>query len=568
MIPLKRTIPFSLSILTALAVLSSLGSAQSNWVDWTEHTSTLISGNPAVTTADPEEKDMAAADLDNDGDVDVVVARKVPFSVSGGRANVLLMNENGVLVDRTATLIPDFLTPDDARDVALFDCNADDWLDIVTVNTFSEQLRLFLNQGEDAAGNFLGWVEDPNWFSPLFTPGPKFCAVAVGDVTGDGMPDLFFSDYENSLEDRLLVNDGTGKYKDETLQRMTAQMSESAFGTGNGIADFNGDGWNEIVKISTLFPPQVLRILINDGTGHFQTFQDLPFSNVYMIEIVDFNNDGRPDLYVEQDNQDYQLINTSSNPDGTINVVQVDVTSSSKTSGFGGNVHSADLNRDGFLDTGVADVDVDIPGCTRRFAALRNNFSITGSNGMSDPNDPATLSWNTQGNHDFVWADLDQNGFADLVQGTCNGLRAFTMDPFASAVPYGPSCMGSNGLPVIGSAGTPKLGSTDFQVTLDNALPGAVPMLSLSLTSDSTPFQGCTSLVGTPLLMSLVAPSVDVSGSTSFGPAALPSSPAIEGLKVYAQWIIPDPAGPVVMAGSTWTASNGLEVHLSANELP
>ena len=187
---------------------------------------------------------------------------------------------------------------------------------------------------------------------------------------------------------------------------------------------------------------------------------------------------------------------------------------------------------------------------------------------MSDPNDPASLSWNTQGNHDFVWADLDQNGFADLVQGTCNGLRAFTMDPFASAVPYGPSCMGSNGLPVIGSTGTPKLGSTDFQVTLDNALPGAVPLLWLSLTSDSTPFQGCTSLVGTPLLMSLVAPPVDVSGSTSFGPAALPSSPAIEGLKVYAQWIIPDPAGPVVVAGSTWTASNGLEVHLSANELP
>src|SRR5262249_54816407 len=51
---------------------------------------------------DPDEKDYAFGDVDQDGDLDLVVVRKQPASTPGKRIAALLMNENGVLVDRTA----------------------------------------------------------------------------------------------------------------------------------------------------------------------------------------------------------------------------------------------------------------------------------------------------------------------------------------------------------------------------------------------------------------------------------------------------------------------------------
>ena len=51
---------------------------------------------------DVDEKDYAWGDIDQDGDDDLIVVRKNPFSDSIGRVNLLLMNENGLLVDRTA----------------------------------------------------------------------------------------------------------------------------------------------------------------------------------------------------------------------------------------------------------------------------------------------------------------------------------------------------------------------------------------------------------------------------------------------------------------------------------
>ena len=189
--------------------------AQSTWVDFSNRSGSWISGDPALTTSDLEEKDLWASDLDKDGDPDVIIVRKTPFSTPGQQVNVLLMNQSGVLTERN-DLIPGFWIPDDSRDVITVDVDRDGWEDIVVCNTFGDDPRLFLNQGVDAGGVFLGFLEDPGWFSPPFAVGPKFCAVAAGDVNQDGFPDLFFSDYDNTLEDALLINDGSGRFVNET----------------------------------------------------------------------------------------------------------------------------------------------------------------------------------------------------------------------------------------------------------------------------------------------------------------------------------------------------------------
>ena len=401
-----------------LAANVSVG--QSNWEDYSDDRSRLL-----FDTSDDQEKDVIAGDLDRDGDDDIVVVRKFPFSFPGSRDNLLLMNEGGDLVDRTDDFIDNF-TGDD-RDVQLFDSNNDGWLDIVTVTTFGDNPRLYINDGEDAKGNWLGFTQKLNWFTPNFVPGPKFCAVGAGDVNNDNLADLFFVDYDNNLENRLLINNGDDTYTDETDSRLSFDASNVGFGTGVFITDFNYDGFNDIVSLESTVEGGGggeglgIEFCINDGTGHFNQVQVLPSVLTYMHELADFNGDGRDDLYVISDIQDYVVFNNSSNADGTINTTTVDVTNSNRTTGFGGNVHACDADNDGDLDMAVCDVDVDIPGCSRVFCTLRND----GSGNLSDPNNNLNLSWNVSGSHDCCWIDVNRDGYKDLFIATCNDYHMF-----------------------------------------------------------------------------------------------------------------------------------------------
>ena len=138
-----RLIPLSTLALGALAAATS---AQFNnqWVEFVRDDAALPGGATSVSDGNTE-VDFAWGDLDMDGDTDLVVVRKQPFTSAGKRTNVLLMNEGGVLVDRTSTLavasdVPGdngFLTATNDRDVVLSDVDGDGWLDVITATTLS-----------------------------------------------------------------------------------------------------------------------------------------------------------------------------------------------------------------------------------------------------------------------------------------------------------------------------------------------------------------------------------------------------------------------------------------------
>lgn len=406
-----------------LGLLSPLSlMAQSTWVDFTDERSRL-----QFDTNDDQEKDMVVGDVDNDGDDDVVVVRKRPFSVSGPRINLLLMNENGNLVNRAADYAPTFISnPDNARDVLLFDANNNGWLDIIIANTFGSLPRLYINRGNGSNGDWLGYEDQGSngeWYSPQFAISPQACGVGVGDVDGDGFLDLYFPDYNNNLEARLLINNQDNTFTDETESRMSAAARNQAFGTNGFIADMNGDGHPDIVSNdSVAFGGVGVELAINDGFGNFNQVQVLPSFASYMASPADFNNDGRMDIYVVDDFQDYVLFNDSTNGDNTINVTESDVFQSSQTQNFNGNPIAVDIDNDGFVDMAVSDVDVDIPGCNRRFTLLRNN----GGTGLFDPNNGVNpISWTVQGSHDTVVIDINRDGQKDLFMATCEDFHMF-----------------------------------------------------------------------------------------------------------------------------------------------
>ena len=397
------------------------------WVDFVDERSRL-----QFNTNDDQEKDLIVGDIDNDGDEDIVVVRKMPFSVDGPRPNVLLMNENGNLVDRTADFIPTFISDiDNARDVHLFDANNDGWLDMGVANTFGSLPRLYMNLGNDSSGAWLGYEDQGSngeWYSPQLPITPQACGMAVGDVDGDGLVDLYYVDYDNPLEARLFINNGDATFSDETNARLSFAARSQSFGTTAVLADMNGDGAIDIISNdSVAFGGVGVEIAYNDGNGNFTQTQVLPTVASYMVQMVDMNNDGRMDIYVVDDLQDYVLRNNSTNGNGTINVTRIDNTQSSLTTNFNGNVLACDMDNDGFDDMIVSDVDVDIPGCDRRFTLLRN---MNGTN-FQNPFNGQLQNFNVQGSHDAVVIDINQDGNKDLFIATCDSYHMFvsTFDP-------------------------------------------------------------------------------------------------------------------------------------------
>jgi len=431
----KRTNSFKTKVkiksyLLILVILLTSMAMNAQWLDWQEDTGNRLILS-SVANTDGQEKDISVADLNNDGWEDVIVVRKEPFSIqtAAAESDLLLMNLNGVLTDQTALYAPEFLTNlSFARDVVIDDFDQDGWLDVVVANTFGQQPIYYSNLGEDSMGNWLGLSDETTLRFPELTDDlPLICAVWSGDIDMNGTKDLYFVNYKvnaagGTAKDFMLLNDGTGVFTDESESRL-GELRNSAFGTAAQILDFDGDGDNDILKISTLYAVSPwnnngLMVLFNDGTGNFTNWQNIAPFAPYMFEVFDYNNDGLLDVFVVDDANDYILITNSVTADTAIDVTRTDVIDGA--GGFGGNVHKADLDLDGDLDVIVSDVDVDIPPCDsgRELAILQNN------NGIFSDVYTGVFEW-ANNSYDVGILDINNDGLKDFITGGCSGYAVF-----------------------------------------------------------------------------------------------------------------------------------------------
>lgn len=433
---------FSILVLPLPAVFGQ------GWVDFADQTDARLQASGDLGVSDSQEKDYAVGDLDRDGDDDLICVRKEPFTSTGRDINVLFMNESGVLVDRTSLYASEsdvsgdqgFLTPTNDRDVELVDVNGDDWLDVVTATTLTDNAskhlshpRVYINLGE-SDGVWQGLRhEDARIPQMHATAGPRFCSVTSGDIDDDGDMDLYFGDYDSGTtqiydyNNKLLINDGNGYFTDESDARLTFEMRESAFGASSEMADMNNDGALDIVKQTSLNPPQHIAVTYNNPSqeGVFNGYQIVDQIAPYFASVGDLNGDGQLDIVVTDDGVDTYYLNQGNGGNGEAQFSQR--TFSSVTGGFGGDSYIVDLNNDGNLDVIITDVDVDISGCSRTTHIFRNRGESPEvtfereSTGIPDSM--------LQGVHDTAIIDIDGDGWLDLVIGRCDSTEVWMNQP-------------------------------------------------------------------------------------------------------------------------------------------
>jgi hypothetical protein len=123
--------------------------------------------------------------------------------------------------------------------------------------------------------------------------GPSLDA-GLADLDGDGDLDAVIAvEYERN---RLLINDGSGVFSDQSTQRLPPSRHDSE---DVGIADFDGDRDLDIVFVSG--EDQVNELFLNDGRGHFSNASDRVadlwgISNA--VYVADIDQDGFADLVI------------------------------------------------------------------------------------------------------------------------------------------------------------------------------------------------------------------------------------------------------------------------------
>ncbi len=253
-------------------------------------------------------------DFNNDGFIDVFIARGAWLSNNGHIANSLLINDQGKrFVDRTESAGLLSFHPTGA--IACADIDLDGDLDIFVGNESSRDLNaseMFLNDG---TGIFSNKASALNLEIDQFVKGAVW-----GDVNNDMYPDLFVSCYGSN--NRLYINKGiddTGNVHFEEIVQ-SAGVSEPLYSFTTWFWDYNQDGHQDIFVsgydnrephfISDEIVKEILgeqtkgtypKLYRNEGDETFTDVTDSLGLNrlIYMMggNFGDLNSDGYPDFY-------------------------------------------------------------------------------------------------------------------------------------------------------------------------------------------------------------------------------------------------------------------------------
>jgi len=327
--PTNSLIVILLLIIIAIFTASELVYAQGQF--FLDETSTRL---PAI---EDRTFDADFGDIDGDGDFDVFVSN----SGSSSYPNLIYINSGtGYFTEETEDRMSQIY--DNTTDSELGDVDRDEDLDLIVANytTVAEDyMDLFLNNGigyftENSAwlpprsvsflsGIDLGDVEGDldldivaanygsnRLFLNLFLQGYSIASEDRFPRGSDNSNDVVFSDVDNDFDidvfianntggkNRLLINDGTGYFTDETDERIPTDTEQS---NGESLVDIDGDGDIDIFVANGFFPGRN-KLWINDGEGYFidESEDRMPIYGEVSLDASygDIDNDGDFDLII------------------------------------------------------------------------------------------------------------------------------------------------------------------------------------------------------------------------------------------------------------------------------
>jgi hypothetical protein len=213
------------------------------------------------------------ADFDNDGDLDLMLARSMERSQ-------YLVNDNGRFVDRSADLVS-FPLPLEAASLSVADHNRDGLLDVYFCTYHQDDISRRLDADLAHPDHRIHKTLTPEHSAELRR---RFRAETRSFINQVGPPNI------------LLTNVGNGRFE-LAAQNATVASWRNSF--QSSWMDFDQDGDPDLYVANDFAPDNLLR---NDGAAGFRDVADelgidqLGFA--MGASWGDYDNDGRTDLYV------------------------------------------------------------------------------------------------------------------------------------------------------------------------------------------------------------------------------------------------------------------------------
>lgn len=264
-----------------------------------------VSFGPPITTEMPESENsligaIATADFNADGHEDAVAyagsflkpTQSLQVAISGVTAGD---SEGWNWQKLTPPSVDGFEGPLVAA--ANMNPDQDSRPDIVALGVSSAEgdsvLAVYLNAGD---GTFTG---------PIETDLPKYAnGLAVGDVNGDGIPDVLIPTVVETpsgggeAEVVTLLGKGNGEFETPIVSPIDAEPSVTdVLASAIVIGDFTGSGHADIAVSQSYSPAHDVYVMSGDGQGEFtvRTALDLGAGS-YDLASGDFDGEGHADL--------------------------------------------------------------------------------------------------------------------------------------------------------------------------------------------------------------------------------------------------------------------------------
>jgi hypothetical protein len=364
-------------------------------------------------------KSVSIGDIDGDGKPDLAVAN------SGSNTVSILRNTSTSGTVSFATKV-DFTTGSSPVSVSIGDIDGDGKPDLAVVNGVDNSVSVLRNTSTSGTVSFASKAD--------FTTGTGPTSVVIGDIDGDGKPDLAVTNGGSNNVSILRNTSSSGAISFATKVDFFAASNPTSVAIGdidgNGKADLavtQGDGGDVAVLRNTSTSGTIsfaTRIVLGGGPGN------------YSVAIGDIDGDGKPDLAIANllfAGGGVSLFRNTSTS-GTISFAgRVDFVSGK----FPKSITMGDIDGDGKPDLAVAN-------STTNTVSVFRNTSSSGTVSLAGKVDftTGTAPWSA------VIGDIDGDEKPDLTVANSSGnnVSLFRQSvPQGSLTANGPFCASGTG---------------------------------------------------------------------------------------------------------------------------